>query len=111
MSDDALTAGTGHRQPYYGEVTKKVEKPLPEIGPHKSLQEINLAAAIRVAEKKKLIWQAARIRLDRATADAVATHTALPNNYWLEEFRARGHYGAALMLVELLSEMVAEQRI
>jgi hypothetical protein len=100
MSEDALT-----RQPYYGKLQVKKEKPLPEIGPHKTIREINIEAAKRVIEKKKLAWQAARIRLDRMVADAAVEHTILPNNYWLEEQRARALYGAAILYLEALTEL------
>jgi hypothetical protein len=95
----------GPSQPYYGETQKKVQKPLPDLGPYKTIREIGIEAARAVAEKKKAAWEAARMRLDRATADCAAEHSSLPNNYWLDEYRARGHYGAALAILDLLLEL------
>ena len=65
---------------------------------------ITLEAARAVAERHREAWEQAYAAKQAAVADASATKTHLPDNYWMEEHRAHGLYHSALMLVEVLSE-------
>lgn len=102
--------GLGPRpMPTYGEklpAKSKVSRPAAETAPYqplKTFRECQLEAAINVAERLRLVWEKAKAAKEAMIADAVATKSSLPNNFWLEEHRARAHYGAALQLVEALS--------
>lgn len=72
-------------------------------GPYVSQREINIQAAKNVAERHRVAWEKAKADKDAMIADAVATKTNLPNNFWLEEHRARALYGSTLAYLEAIS--------
>lgn len=59
--------------------------------------------AERSAEVFRVAWELALEAKNKAITEATANKTALHDDYWKAEHRARGLYGAALQFVETLS--------
>lgn len=63
-----------------------------------------MSPARRVAGQLALEWARADQARQEALADAIATHSAMPANYWREEYVARMKLIAAVAIADVLEE-------
>ena len=70
-----------------------------------SVIEIRLEEAKAALEAYRLAWEKARQRKTAMLAEHAVSKAPMPNNYWVEEQRARAMYEAAQVLIEVLTPL------
>lgn len=71
--------------------------------------EILINSAKNQMQRYSHAWNVEHEKLLAMIADAKLTHTSLPNNYWVNEHRAKAKYQLAFQLLQSLLEVKLEE--